>query len=167
VLPDYIVVGKIGSPYGVRGWFKVQTFTEFGTSILKYSPLYMRQNNDEWRIITLEDGRPHGKGFILKIAGINTPEDARLLTGNALGITRAQLPQLKENEFYWSDLIGLTVVNKNGEIYGKVTDIMETGSNDVLVVKGKQEVAIPYLTGSVILNIDLEKQEILVDWELI
>lgn len=167
MLPDFIVIGKVGSPYGVRGWFKVQTFTEFGASILQYTPLYMRQNNDEWRIITLEEGRPHGKGFIAKIPGINTPEEARLLTGNTLAITRAQLPTLKENEYYWSDLAGLTVINKNGEVYGKVIYLMETGSNDVLVVKGKQEFAIPYLMGSTILKIDLEKQEILVDWELL
>jgi 16S rRNA processing protein RimM len=115
----------------------------------------------------IEDGRLHGKDVIIKLAGINTPEEARLLTGKLIAITRSQLPALDQNEYYWSDLIGLTVVNKDGTVYGKVAYLIETGSNDVLVVKGDKEHAIPYLYGSVVLNVDLEKQQILVDWELL
>lgn len=163
----YIIVGKVGSTYGVHGWLKIHTYTEFGASILDYAPWYLGSENEAWTLTEVEQGRTHGNGIIAKFPGVNTPEEARLLTGKLIAITRQQLPELKDNEYYWTDLIGLTVINKQGEILGKVVYIMETGSNDVLVVKGNKEHAIPYLLGDVILNVDLAKQEIHVDWELI
>lgn len=163
----YITVGKIGSTYGVRGWLKIHSYTEFGASILTYSPWYLSEGSDAWRTIQVEEGRMHGAIVIAKFVGINTPEEARLFTGKLIAITRSQLPSLKKNEYYWSDLQGLTVINKNGEILGKVIYLIETGSNDVLVVKGDKEHAIPYLPGTIVRDIDLEKQEIHVDWEVI
>lgn len=162
----YITVGKIGSTYGVRGWLRVQTYTEFNESILEYSPWYLNKGN-VWTPVVIEQGKRHGKEIIVKLADVNTPEEARLLTGKLVAIPRSDLPPLKENEYYWSDLVGLTVINKAGTILGKVIYLMETGSNDVMVVKGEKEVAIPYLPDRVVLNVDLQKQEILVDWELI
>lgn len=163
----YITVGKVGSTYGVRGWLKVQSYTELGTSLLEHKPWYLGNGNNEWSIMAIEEGRVHGKDIIVKLAGVDTPEAARLFTGKLIAITRSQLPKLNPNEFYWSDLVGLTVINKAGTVYGKVAYLIETGSNDVLVVKGDKEHAIPYLYGSVVLNVDLEKQQILVDWELL
>ena len=163
----YITVGKIGSTYGIHGWLKIATYTEFGASILDYAPWYLSRDNNYWQQIALEEGRGHGNGIIVKLKGIDTPEAARLLTGSIIAITRDQLPLLSKDQFYWSDLIGLTVINKDGAIYGTVAYLIETGSNDVLVVKGDKEHAIPFLYGTVVLNIDLEKKEIHVDWELI
>jgi 16S rRNA processing protein RimM len=163
----YITVGKIGSPYGVKGWLNIRTYTEFGASILEYHPWYSSSENHDWKVIDVESSRIHGNGVIAKIADINTPEEARLLTGKMIAITRSQLPLLKKNEFYWSDLEGLTVINKNGDVLGKVIYLIATGSNDVLVVKGDKEHAIPYLLGNVVLSVDLDKQEIHVDWDMI
>lgn len=163
----YIKVGKIGATYGVLGWLKIHTYTEFGASILEFKPWYLSQENDSWQAVQIEAGRVHGKGIIVKLPGINTPEEARLYTGKLIAIRRSQLPTLPKNEYYWSDLEGLTVINKNGEVLGKVVYLIETGSNDVLVVKGAKEHAIPYLPGTVVTKVDIEKQEIYVDWELI
>jgi len=160
-------VGKIGTTYGVRGWLKIHSYTEFGASILDYTPWYLSNEQDEWDAVEVEDGRMHGNGLIAKLAHVDTPEAARLLTGKKIAASRSQLPQLKKNEYYWSDLEGLTVIDQHGTVLGKVIHLMETGSNDVLIVKGDKEHAIPYLPGSVVLNIDLEKQEIHVNWELI
>ena len=162
---NFIKVGKVGSTYGVHGWIKILSYTEYGEGILDYHPWYISSDGENWRTIDVEDGRLHGKRVIVKFKGINNPEEAALLTGQLIGITRAQLPELKKDEFYWSDLEGLTVINKQGETLGTVIYLMETGSNDVLVVKGQKEHAIPYLPGKVILKVDLEKKEILVDWE--
>ena len=166
---DYIAIGKIGSTYCVRGWLKIQSYTEFGASVLDYSPWILTNAQGEHKQVQIENSQRHGNGIIAKLAGINTPEDARLLTGKTISIERSRLPKLKEDEYYWSDLIGLTVINKNGEIYGKVIYLIATGSNDVLVIKGKDEKehAIPYRFGDIIKNIDLDKKEIHVDWELL
>jgi 16S rRNA processing protein RimM len=164
--PDYIIIGKFSSTFGVHGWIKIRAFTEFGESILKYLPWYIKRKNEPWTPIKVESGRVQGKGILAKLEGINTPEEARLLTGLSIAIPRSQLPSLKDDEYYWSDLVGLTVINKNGELLGKVIYLIETGSNDVLVIKGDKEHAIPYLMGTVITRIDLEKKEIHVDWEL-
>jgi 16S rRNA processing protein RimM len=168
----HIIVGKIGSTYGIHGWLKVHAYTEFSTDILNYKPWYLSFGNDsnetvEAKPYKVEDGRIHGNSIIVKFAGINSPEEGRLLTGATIYVERSQLPPLKDNEYYWSDLIGLTVINKNGERLGKVIYLMATGSNDVLIVKGEKEFAIPYLLDKVILNVDLSKQEIYVDWELL
>jgi len=161
----HIIVGKIGSTYGVRGWLKIHTYTEFGASILSYNPWYLALGKDAWKVFTVEEGRTHGNGIIAKLAGIHTPEEGRLLTGATIAVERSQLPTLKKNEYYWSDLVGLSVINKQGHQLGKVIYLMETGSNDVLIVKGEKEFAVPYLFGKVVLNVDLIKHEILVDWE--
>ena len=160
----YLTIGKIGSTYGVHGWLKIQAFTEFSASILDYQPWFI-ENKNGWETLPVEDQREQGNLIIVKIAGFDTPETARLLTGKEIAIKRTQLPALEKDEYYWSDLIGLTVINKNGDILGKVAYLIATGSNDVLVVKGEKEHAIPYFVGEVILNIDLSKQEIQVDWE--
>jgi 16S rRNA processing protein RimM len=163
----YITVGKIGSTFGVQGWLKVQTFTEFGTNILDYKPWYLTDDEKEYQATIIEDGLTQGGQIIVKFTGYNTPEDARVLTNKLISVTREQLPPLQKNEYYWSDLNGLTVINKKGEILGKVIYLMQTGANDVLVIQGTKEHAIPYLPGDVITCVDLAKQEIHVDWELI
>jgi 16S rRNA processing protein RimM len=164
---SYVTVGKIGSSFGVHGWIKVQTYTEFGPKLLEYQPWYLSQGPDQWLAVTIEEGQIHGRGLIVKFPGIDTPEAARLMTGKTIAVTRDQLPSLDKNEFYWSDLIGMTVINSDGSEIGKVIYLMETGSNDVLVVKGTKEHAIPYLPDSVIKSIDMDKREIHVDWELL
>lgn len=161
---DYIVVGKVGTPFGVQGWLKVLSYTEWTNNILQFSPWYI-EYKDEWKPITVVSSREHGKGIVVKLVGYDTPEQSRALTGKNIGITRSQLPSLKKDEYYWSDLKGLTVVNQNGVVLGKVVYIIATGSNDVLVVKGDKEQAIPYLLDEVIKKVDLEKGMIEVNWE--
>lgn len=164
---SYIKIGKVGSTYGVHGWLKIQSYTEFGASILDYKPWYLTNHREQKEIIDIEASKTHGNGLIVKFKGVNSPEEARKLTGKIIEIDRSLLPILPKNEFYWSDLEGLTVINKNGVVLGKVIYLMATGSNDVLVIKGDKEYAIPYLIDRVIINIDLENREIHVDWELI
>jgi 16S rRNA processing protein RimM len=165
--PSYIIIGKIGTAYGTRGWLKITAYTQFNKDILGYRPWYTKQADGPWLPVEIEASKPHGKGAIVKLAGIHTPEKARLLTGSLIGVCRSQLPKLAEGEYYWSDLIGLSVINKEGGLLGTVRYLMETGSNDVLVIKGEKEIAIPFIQGSVIQKVDLEKRTILVDWELI
>lgn len=164
--PTYIIVGKIGATHGVHGWLKIQSYTEFNASILQYQPWYLSRDGATWELVQIEQGRMMGDMPYAKFPEINNPEEARLLTGRLIAVKRSQLPELAKDEYLWSDLIGLTVIDQHGHTLGTVTYLMETGSNDVLVVKGEKEHAIPYLS-QVILRIDLDKKEIHVDWELI
>lgn len=161
----YILVGKIGAVYGVHGWLKVQTYTEYGDNLLDYAPWYLCGPHGVMHETTIVEGKRHGKILLAKFAGYDAPETARALTSKTIHIKRSQLPPLKADEYYWSDLVGLTVINQKGETLGQIAYLIETGSNDVIVVKNPAEIAIPYLPGTVVLNIDLAKKEMLVDWE--
>lgn len=162
---EYIIVGKVAAPYGVRGWVKIQSFTDPLENILHYEPWFFAEKDKGWQEAAVESRQVHGQALMAKFTDIDTPEDARFLTGKTIAITRTQLPILKKDEYYWSDLQGLAVLNKEGAVLGTVTSLMETGANDVLIVKGEKEFAVPYLPGKYILSVDLAKREIHVDWE--
>lgn len=163
---DYVNVGKVGSTYGVQGWVKIQSFTESMMDILNYTPWYLEQGS-LWQRIEVTDSRRHSKGIVVKFAGYDSPESSRLLAGKIIAVPRSQLPALPQGDYYWNDLKDMTVINQQGETLGKVIYLLATGANDVLVVKGKKEHAIPYLLDDVILNIDLINKVIHVNWDII
>lgn len=164
----YITIGRVGAPYGVQGWLKIHSLTEKTADILKYNPWYLAQG-EHWEAVEVEEGRPQGKTIVVKFRGIEAPEIARKLTSRIIGIQREQLAPLPPNEYYWADLEGLKVINQHGQTLGQVHYLMATGANDVVVIQDSagKEHALPYLLGSVIKQIDIEKQIIQVDWELI
>ncbi len=168
--PDrgYIITGKVGAAYGIKGWLKIHSYTEEADQILHYSPWYLAEGPN-WQAFELEDGRQHGKGIVVKFTGIETPEIARKLAGKLIAVKREQLAPLPKNEYYWADLEGLTVIDQKGQTLGQISRLIATGSNDVLVVKDQhgKEQAIPYLPGSVVKEIDLKQRRMYVDWDLI
>lgn len=166
-----VVMGTLGTVYGIKGWLKVNSFTDVAEAIFDYNP-WLIQQNGEWREIRVSGWKRHNKGLICKLDGIDLREEALALTNLEIGVNPELLPKLPEGEFYWRDLIGCSVVTTKGYDLGKVTELMETGSNDVLVVKanvkdafGKQERLLPFLEGQVILNVDLAAKTIEVDWD--
>jgi len=163
---EYVIIAKIGSTYGLKGWVKVFSYSEDSTRILDYKSWYI-EDKETWTLTHAQERQTHGKLVIAKFPGFETPEQARSLTGKKIAVRCSDLPTLSKNQYYWRDLEGLTVINQHGESMGKVIYLMETGANDVLVVKGEKEIAIPYLLGTVVTRIDLEKQEIHVNWEWI
>lgn len=165
----YLIIGKIGAPFGVKGWLKIQSYTEFNASMLNYQPWHISDHpsSHDFQSIEIEDSKIQSKGIIVKIKGINSPEVARTLTGKYISTPKHQLPALNAQEYYWSDLEGLTVINQHGEILGTVIYLIETGANDVLIVKNAKEHAIPFLQGKVVTAVDLQKREIHVNWEIL
>ncbi len=163
---NYVIVGKFASTYGVQGWLKVVSYTESTSDIAEYTPWFLEESGS-FRPVEVTEVREYGKGLIAKLVGYDSPEKARFLTGKKIAILRSELPVLDKNEYYWSDLEGLTVVNQDGVNLGQIVYLIETGSNDVLVVKGEREHAIPYLPNDVIKSIDLENKIMRVDWELL
>jgi len=161
---DYVIVGRINGLYGVRGWCKIYSWTEPRENILKYSPWYLQQGG-EWVEHRLATGKRHGKGVIAQLENCDDRDAAATLVNTMIAVKREQLPPAKEGEFYWSDLIGLVVKTTAGIELGKVTQLMPTGSNDVLVVDGERERLIPFVQEDVIIKIDLDAGVIEVDWD--
>ncbi|PMI89482.1 ribosome maturation factor RimM, partial [Vibrio splendidus] len=129
-----IVMGKLGSTYGIRGWLKVFSYTDNAESIFDYSPWYLNQKG-KWVEYKVESWKRHGQGYVCKLAGLDVREDAQLMTNFEIAIDPASLPELSEDEFYWRELFGMQVFTTKGYDLGEVTDLLETGSNDVLVIK--------------------------------
>ncbi len=167
---ELIVLGKITSVFGIKGWVKVYSYTDPMENLLAY-PKWQLRLQGQSKFFRQLDGRKHGKGLVVKLEGVDTPEDARLLSGAEILLSKAELPKLPEDEFYWSQLIGLQVVNLQGQLFGKVSSLLETGANDVLVVKAcqgsldQQERLIPWLLPDVIRQVNLETAQIEVDWD--
>ncbi|WP_392561839.1 ribosome maturation factor RimM [Orbus sturtevantii] len=168
---NLIIVGKLGSSYGIRGWLRVFSFTEHPESLFGYKPWYIFKAG-EWQEAEVESFKPHNQDTIVKIKGINDRDDANTLTNFEIYVDAQELPALGEGDFYWKDLIGCKVIAVNGYDLGQVTDLMETGSNDVLVVKanlkdafGAKERLIPFVDDQFIKHVDLSARTITVDWD--
>lgn len=159
-----IAVGKISGVYGLQGWVKVRSYTDPREGILQYSP-WLLGLEDGWAAMALTDGRPHGRGIIARLVGCENPNDARRLVGCEVAVTRAQFPDPDEGDYYWADLVGLKVRTTAGQCLGRVEDLLETGANDVLVVKGERERLIPFVAASVVVEVDLDQRLIVVDWD--
>ncbi len=160
-----IAVGEIRGAFGIKGWVKIYSYTEPRENVLAYSPWELEHQGKRWKITVLT-GRRQGRTVVAALEGITTPEQAQALRGAKISIDRAQLPQLAPGEFYWVDLIGLMVIDLSGRQLGQVVDLMETGANDVLIVRSEsREILIPWLRDRVIRDLDLEAGTILVDWD--
>lgn len=153
-----VVIGTINGLYGVKGWVKVYSYTDPRENILNYTPWLINGQP-----IDLEDGKPQGKGIIAKLKGIDDRDQAIMLLQSDICVS--QLPVLSKDEYYWSDLIGLRVINEEGIDFGCISQLFETGANDVIVVKNqKLERLIPFVWEEIVEHIDLEKREMHVRW---
>lgn len=161
---DVLVMGRIASPYGVRGWVRINTFTAVPGNLLEYMPWYLHQRG-QWQAVEVLAGKQHGKGLVAHLESCDDRDAAAALTGTDIGIYRSQLPPAAEDEYYWSDLVGLQVINKSERVLGVIDHLFETGSNDVMVVRGEQECLVPYIPGQVVESVDLENSTIRVDWD--
>ena len=173
-MSDWVVVGKLLGPHGVKGWIKLYSHTQPMENIKKYNPLWIRPEGNpggEWRQVRVEHVQRHGKGLVAKLEGCDNREQVPAYTGCEVAIKREQLPTLAKDDYYWSDLEGLQVLTESGECLGTVSHLFETGSNDVLVVKATgqsiddQERLIPYLWQDVVKSVDTQAGNIVVDWD--
>ncbi|MFZ2312861.1 MAG: ribosome maturation factor RimM [Methylobacter sp.] len=162
--PDIINVGKISGVFGVKGWVKVFSFTDPRENILTYSP-WLLKKGDETKTVEVIDGQLQGKTIVAQLVGVNDRDQAAGLMGWDVFITQDQLPAAAKDEYYWSDLVGLKVETIDGVQFGVVDSLLETGANDVIVVQGERERAIPFLQGQTIIDIDLNEGRIIVDWD--
>ena len=169
----YVELGKIVGVWGVKGWIKLHSYTRNRIDIAQYKTWYLsrhkngpKQDSQATSIDVLQC-REQAKGIVAQLTGVNDRDQAALMTGMGIWVKEADLPVLPNGEYYWQQLIGLTVFNAEAEI-GSVQSILETGANDVLVCKsvnkGSPDVLIPY-TEQVVLEVDLNAGSMKVDWD--
>jgi len=164
--PVFITVGKTGAPYGVRGWVKVQSFTEPAENLLNYKPWYVKSGDSSaWVEASVMEAKLHGKGIIARFEGCDERDAALQIRGLEIAIRRDQLPEPEQGEYYWVDLEGLEVKTLDDISLGKVDHIEATGANDVLVVKGERERLIPYVMDHIVHEVNIEAGFIRVDWD--
>lgn len=157
-------MGRVAGPHAVRGWVKVQTFTQRPDGLLPYRTWWLGRGRD-WRAFQVEEASVHGRSIIAKLAGCEDREGAAALKGAEVALPREQLPASEAGEFYWSDLQGVQVRNIDGVTLGVVTGLLETGANQVLVVQAERERLIPFVE-AVVKSVDLAQGSMVVDWEV-
>jgi 16S rRNA processing protein RimM len=165
---ETLIVGKIGAPYGVKGWVKINSYTEESSGIFDYSPWFLGANKE----YQVEQWRTHSKSLVAKIVGIDDRDAAESIKNLDISIATDSLPELSDDEFYWRELMGMQVVTDKGYDLGKIKDIFATGANDVMLIKantndafGQKERLLPILFDQVVLNIDKVARVITVDWD--
>lgn len=163
-MPDNIIpMGKVVGAFGILGWLKIKTDTQDNDSLGKYPKLLLLINNN-WVLHKIEKFFVKADIFHVKLENMSDRDQAISLRGTLVGIPRNEFPQLTEDEYYWTDLIGLSVLNLANENLGTVENLMETGASAVLVIKsGDQERLIPFVSRYII---KVDKEQIVVDWEL-
>jgi len=156
--PEFVVVGRIVRPWGIRGEVKVRVETDFPERFRPGQRFYLLG-----RPYTCLSARFHQGFVLLKLEGVDTRDDAEALRGLALEVPASELPDLPPDTYYHFQLQGLRVETTRGEDLGQVVEVFSTGSNEVLVVEGPRgQVLIP-LIADVVRQVDLEEERIRVE----
>lgn len=161
-MTEYFEIGQIVNTFGIKGMVKIKPFTDDINKFDKFKKIYIKKENTK-KEYQIEEVKYHKQMVLMKLKGINTPEEADLLRGSYLIINREDEEPLEEGEYYIIDLLGLEVYTDENVLLGKLEDIYNTGSNDIYVVKdelGKQ-VLLPAIS-DVIKNIDIKNKKITV-----
>jgi 16S rRNA processing protein RimM len=162
---DLVIMGRVVAPYGVFGWLKIVPDTEEFDGLLDYKNWWIGKDND-WRELAVKEAKTHNDVLVVKLQGIDDRDAAVACKGKQIAVARALLPKLENEEYYWSDLIGLSVKNLQEVDFGKISDVFATGANDVIVAKSEAgiERLIPYIA-QVILAVNMVEKTMLVDWD--
>lgn len=161
-------MGRVAAPYGVHGWVKVLPLTAAPETLLAHRQWWIRKRGGEgpWQSHDLESGKQHGATLLAQLSGLTDREAAAHLSGADIGVPRAALPALGENELYWADLVGLDVVNRQGVKLGRVVGVEDFGAHPILRVTGEDGVPrlIPFVAAYVD-GVDTAQRRVDVDWQ--
>jgi 16S rRNA processing protein RimM len=162
---EWIELGRIQAPFGVKGWLHVESHTDPPEGLLGYREWMLRLANGERLTRRVAEARRHGEGLVAHLEGVDDRGAAAALTGAVIELKRAALPQLAEREYYRADLVGLRVRNLEGAELGSVSHFVDAPAGTVMVTReagGREHwvlAAPPHLR-----RVDLATGEILVDW---
>jgi 16S rRNA processing protein RimM len=165
-----VIMGRIAAAQGIRGWVKIQPYTQYLDSLLDYRTWWIGHEHGPWREVEVVQCEAHNKTLAAQLPYCPDRTAAEKLKGLLIAVPRSSLPQQAEDEYYWSDLIGLVVVNEAGVQLGTVANLLETGASQVLSVKPVSseaqnggEILIPFVA-SAIKQVDVKNKTIRVDW---
>lgn len=159
-----IVLGRIAAPHGVRGWVRVRAFGDDPGAWAEMARWWLGAD-EAWKPFRLAEFRIQGDGGFAKLEGIDDRESASSLRGLYVAVPREELPRAAPDECYWTDLIGLTVVNLAAEPLGEVTRMIDAGAHPVLGLHDANGVErlVPFVA-PIVREVDLEDRRIVVDW---
>ena len=161
-------MGRVSGPYGVKGWIKARTYSESPEALLDHRHWWLAADNGtgEWQEFSVVSARIHADSVIAELAGLTDREAVAPWRGALVGVPRAALPRLRKGEIYWSDLIGFTVINRTGHVFGAVSGLLDTAAHPVLRVAGADgaETLIP-LVDAYVDAIEPAAKQIVVDWQ--
>lgn len=160
-----VLLGRIVGVHGVRGELKLESYTDPRMRIFRYQPWQLGTGSGVVQVAGCQ-GRAQGKGIVATLPGIDDRDAAAALVGSDIRVPRAALPPAAPGEYYWADLEGLEVVTMQGVPLGRVSHLVATGANDVLVIRdGVRERLVPFLPGQFVTEVDIQGGRVVVDWD--
>jgi 16S rRNA processing protein RimM len=154
-------MGRIFGSWGVRGGVRIDPYSEDPETLTGYKT-WLVGHEGQWKEYAVLEARLHTTQLVAQLAGIDDRDAALKLKGSEVAVPRDSLPQPEDGSFYWSDLIGLAVVNTGGEVLGEVKEMFSNGAQDVIDVAGDVQRLIPW---TAVKGVDLEARRIEVEWE--
>lgn len=162
-VPKLIVMGRVIAPFGVKGWIKIEPFTEAPESLGQF-PFWWVGGGEDWRECRLVESARHGSLLIARLEGCDNRDAAAKFRGTEVAVPRAELPPSGQDQFYQADLIGMEVRNLEDERLGSVAGFLRTGAHAVMRLAGAEgERLLPFVP-SVVKMVDADAGRILVDW---
>ena len=157
-----VQIGHVSGVHGIQGWVKIYSLTDPREAIFEYQPWLLGESREEIRIA---QGKKHGKHLVALLENLNDRDQAENLVNRPIAVYRDQFPELPDDEFYWTDLLGLSVRLGNGSELGTIEKMLATGAHDVMVVRGERERLIPFVREQYVKSVNLDDGIVVVDWD--
>ena len=157
-----VQIGRISGVHGISGWVKIHSLTDPREAIFEYQPWLLGESREE---AVIRQGKKHGRHLIALLENVNDRDRAESLVNRQIAVYRDRFPELPEDEYYWTDLVGLCVVLEDGTELGRIERMLATGANDVMVVQDGRERLIPFVQGQYVKSVNLDDGVVVVDWD--
>lgn len=159
-----VPMGRVSGAFGIQGWVKIHPYSDDPANLVNLPRWWLGQD-ESWREIEVTQWEVHGRAVVAKLRGVEDRDAAARLRGSEVAVPRESLPPAAEGEFYWSDLVGLAVLNSVGEALGMVSEVFSNGAQDVLRVQDGATVRLIPFVPAYVQEVQLEAGRIVVDWQ--